>query len=428
MSRGVTRRTFFKRSAGAAAGVGLGLALPAIIPGRALGADDTVAASERIRVGMIGVGGMGSGHLGGLVGNRQVEVVAVCDVDQGHREDARARVGEKCAAYNDFRELLDRQDIDAVWIATPDHWHTLTSISACQAGKDIYCEKPLTLTIAEGKALRNAVRRYGRVFQTGSQQRSDWNFRYACELVRNRKAGKLKRITANIGGAPASGFDADREPPPGLDWNMWLGPAPWVPYNPQRCFYNFRWFYDYSGGKMTDWGAHHNDIGQWGHGMDDSGPVRIEAAGTFPNDGLFDTATTFRVEYTYADGIKQYCTSDDPNGILFECADGNIFVSRGVLESDPPDLIKLPIGPDDVHLYESPGHHQNFLDCIKTRQRPICDVEIGFRSVAVCHLGNIALRTGKVLEWDPVSERITNDESLNRWLSRPYRAPWVLPA
>jgi predicted dehydrogenase len=423
MAGGFSRREFLRRSAGVAAG----FAVPAIVSARALGAEDKVAASERIQVGMIGMGGMNGAHLGGLLGNKLVDVVAVCDVDSQRMNEAKARVGDKCAAYQDFRKLLEQPGIDAVWIATPDHWHTLTSIAACQAGKDVYCEKPLTLTIEEGKTLVRTVRQYGRVFQTGSQQRSEGNFRYACELARSGKIGKLKQITTGIGGGPTSGWQPDEPPPPGLDWDMWLGPAPYVPFNPLRHPYNFRWFYDYSGGKMTDWGAHHNDIGQWGHGMDGNGPIRISGTATFPDDGLFDTATDFTITYEYADGVPMICAANNPHGIVFEGSAGKVWVDRGFLESDPVDLIKQELGPDDVHLYESPGHHANFLDCIKTRERPICDVEVGHRSITVCHLGNIAIRSGRVLEWDPVTERITNDPELNRWLHRPYRAPWVLP-
>lgn len=427
MARRVSRREFLRRSACGAAGVGVGLALPAVIPATALGADGKAPASERLTYGFIGVGGMGSAHLGWLLGNPEVEVLAVCDVDGEKREAARDRVGAKCAAYNDFRDMLDRSDIDCVLISTPDHWHTLISIMACQAGKDVYCEKPLTLTIDEGKALVRAVRRYGRVFQTGSQQRSEGNFRYACELVRSGRVGRLHTILVGIGGAPTSGWEPDDEPPPYLDWNMWLGPAPWVPYNRLRHPYNFRWFFDYSGGMMTDWGAHHNDIGQWGNGMDGSGPVHIEGTGTFPRDGLYDTATSFNIRYTYANSVVQICANTNPAGVTFIGTDGKVHVDRGVLDSDPPDIIREPLGPDDVHLYESPGHHADFMQCVKTRRRPICDVEVGHRSVTVCHLGNIAIRIGRPLTWDPIHECFQGDDEANRWLSKPYRAPWCLP-
>jgi len=421
----LTRREFFGRSLRAAGAAGIGAALPYFIPAAALGAGG-VAPNDQIGLGFIGVGGMGSGHLSGFLYEPRVRVLAVCDVYEPNRSRAQAQVGKGCAAYNDYRELLDRDDINAVVIATPDHWHPLTSIHACQAGKDIYCEKPMSLTIEDGRAMVQAVRRYGRVFQTGSQQRSDDNFRFACELVRSGRIGKLHTIRVGIGGGPTSGWEPDRDPPPGLDWNMWLGPAPWTQYNPLRCLYNFRWFYDYSGGKMTDWGAHHNDIAQWGMGTDHTGPIRIKPArAVFPSDGLYDTAIAFDVVYEYANGVT-VITSSDGHGVKFEGPDGWVHVDRGFLEADPPELLQEKLGPGDVHLYRSPGHHEDWLNCIHTRQRPICDVDIGYHSIVVCHLGNIALRTGRTLQWDPAKERFVSDAEANRWISKPYRAPWHL--
>jgi len=421
----LTRREFLNKSLRTAGTVGMGAALPYLVPARALGAGGA-APSEKITLGFIGVGGMGSGHLGGFINHPRVKVLAVCDVYEPHRSRAQARVGEGCAAYNDYRELLDRDDIDAVLIATPDHWHALTSIHACQAGKDVYCEKPLSLTIEDGRAMVEAVRRYGRVFQTGSQQRSEENFRFACELVRSGRIGKLHTVRVGIGGGPTSGWEPDTDPPPGLDWNMWLGPAPWAPYNPLRCIYNFRWFWEYSGGKMTDWGAHHNDIAQWGMGTEGTGPIHITPAQyTLPADGLYDTATTFEIVYKYANGVT-LITSSDGHGIRFEGPDGWVHVDRGFLETFPKELMQEELGPGDVHLYRSPGHHEDWLNCIQTRQRPICDVEIGYKSIVVCHLGNIAIRTGRALRWDPASERFVGDDEANRWISKPYRAPWHL--
>jgi predicted dehydrogenase len=418
MTKPITRRSFLHTAAGA-------LAAPYVLPGRALGQGDKAPASDRITMGFIGVGGMGGGHLGGMVGNRGVEVLAVCDVDEGRRNEAKARVGEHCAAYNDYRELLDRDDIDSVVISTPDHWHALTTIHACEAGKDVYCEKPLSLTIEEALRMIDAVRRYGRVFQTGSQQRSSREFQQAVSLVRSGRIGKVHTVLAGIGGGPTSGWEPDSDPPPGLDWNLWLGPAPWVPYNKERCFYNFRWFYDYSGGKMTDWGAHHNDIAQWGLGMDGSGPVKIEGWGKFPTDGLYDTAVEFEITCEYADGTK-LITSSTGHGARFEGPDGWVHVDRGFLETFPAELKDEVLGPGDVRLYHDGGHQQDWLNCIRTRERPLCDVEIGASSVIVCHLENLAIRLGRKLEWDPVVHRFVNDEGANRWLSRPYRAPWHL--
>ena len=427
MSDKVNRRQFLTRAAGA----GAALALPAILPARGrasarvLGKDNTPPPSEQIVMGFIGVGGMGGGHLGFFQGQKQVRIAAVCDVFQEHRERARERVGGDCVAYNDYRELLDRKDIDAVLIATPDHWHALTSIHACEAGKDVYCEKPMTLTIADGQAMVRAVRHYNRVFQTGSQQRSEWGFRFACELVRNGRIGKITSVQTGIGGNPTCGWEPNTDPPPGLDWNLWLGPAPWVPYTPKRCLFTFRYFWDYSGGSLTDWGAHHNDIAQWGLGMDGKGPIEVEADGEFPTDGLFELPVRFEVRAKYATGVTLTCASRD-HGCKFIGTDGWIHVDRGFLQADPPSVLQGKLGPDDVHLYASPGHQADWLNCIKTRERPICDVEIGYRSVTICHLGNISIRTGRKLQWDPQTERIVNDEGANRWLDKPYRAPWHL--
>ena len=423
MAQQWTRRDFLGKTAQA----GLGLALPTLLPARVWSAE--TALNERINLGFIGVGGMGTGHLKGLVGNSQVQVRAVCDVFEPHRTRAKGIVDERygntdCAAYNDYRDLLARGDIDAVVISTPDHWHTLTSIHACQAGKDVYCEKPLTLTIGEGRELVHAVRRYGRVLQVGSQQRSDENFRFACELVRSGRIGKVHTVRTGFGYGPQGGSGVDQDPPPHLDWDLWLGPAPYVPFNPDRHPSNFRWFYDYSGGKMTDWGAHHNDIAQWGLGMDGSGPVEIEGQGRFPTEGNYDTAIWFHIEYTYANGVKLIC--GEGHGVRFEGTEGWVHVDRGFLEADPPELLQEKLGPEDVHLYESPGHHQDWLNCLRTRQSPICDVEIGHRSATVCHLGNIAIRLGRKLHWDPQREQFIDDEGANRWRNKPYRAPWHL--
>ncbi|MBM3474993.1 MAG: Gfo/Idh/MocA family oxidoreductase [Armatimonadetes bacterium] len=419
MTRPITRRSFLHTTAAA-------LAAPYVVPARALGQGDKDPANERITMGFIGVGGMGGGHLGGMVGNRGVEVLAVCDVDEERRNSAKARVGGQCAAYNDYRELLDRDDIDSVVISTPDHWHALTTINACEAGKDVYCEKPLSLTIDEALKMIDAVRRYGRVFQTGSQQRSGREFQQAVSLVRSGRIGKVHTVHAGIGGGPTSGWEPDSEPPPGLDWNLWLGPAPWVPYNKLRCFYNFRWFLDYSGGILTDWGHHHNDIAQWGLNRDGSGPVKIGGWGKFPTDGLYDTVNSFEITCTYPDGTTLVTASTGDHGIKFEGPDGWVHVDRGFLETFPAELKDEVLGPGDVRLYHDGGHQQDWLNCIKTRERPICDIEIGASSVIVCHLENIAIRLGRKLEWDPVNHRFVNHEGANRWLSRPYRAPWHL--
>ena len=426
----MSRRRFLGR---AAAGAGLGMAAPYVLTSAALGNDKKAPANSRLTLGFIGVRNMGGGHLNRFLRNRRVEVRAVCDVDRSVRKGKANQVKEayklegSIEDYNDFRDLLARDDIDAVVVATPDHWHALVCIAACKAGKDIYCEKPMTLTIEEGKALVKAVRRYGRVFQTGSQQRSDNRFRFACELVRSGRIGRVHTVKTGIGSGPTCGWEPETDPPEGLDWNMWLGPAPYKPYTPRRCHYEFRWIYDYSGGKMTDWGAHHNDIAQWGLGMDGSGPVHIDGRGEFPADGLYDTATTFTVTYTYANGVKLICGSHIPRGgARFEGTEGWVWVTRGNIDAHPKSLLTEKLGPNDVHLYRSTNHHNDWLDCVQARRRPICDVEIGHRSVSVCHLGTISLRLGRPIRWDPVAEQIVGDDDAARWVGKPMRPPWHL--
>ncbi len=421
MGKKQSRRSFLKKTAALSSGI----VLPYLVPGTALGRGYKLPAGDRITLGFIGVGGMGSGHLNWFRNNPEVEILAVCDVDEERRNTARERVGGGCKAYNDFRRLLDRSDIDAVVISTPDHWHTLVCIHACKAGKDIYCEKPLTLTIEEAVLLPGIVNRYGRVFQTGSQQRSGNEFYRACTLVRSGMIGKVERALVGLPRGSESDWVEDEDPPAGLDWNLWLGPAPEVPFNRLRHPYHFRWFFDYSGGKMTDWGAHHNDIAQWGLGMDGSGPVKIEGKATFPTKGLYETAVTFEVTYEYATGQKVIC-SDSGHGTRFEGTGGWVHVDRGFLRTEPEELAHIPLESCKEKLYRSPEHHTNWLECIRTRESPICDAEIGAGSVNVCHLGNIALRTGRKLEWDPQRKVFVDDEEANRWMSKPFRGPWHL--
>ncbi|MBN1349898.1 Gfo/Idh/MocA family oxidoreductase [candidate division KSB1 bacterium] len=418
----IGRRKFLGRLS---KGAGIALLAPAIVPRNVLGRG-FLPPSDQITMGFVGCGGMGEGLLSGFLPKPEVRVLAVCDVDADHRVHFQKRVGKGCDAYLDFRELTDRTDIDAAVIATPDHWHTLTSLAAVESGKDVYCEKPLTLYIKEGRKLAQAVRRNRAVFQVGSMQRSDENFRRACELVRSGRIGEIHTVTTGIGGGPVIAFEPTAQPPERLDWNFWLGPAPVAPYSKKRCHFNFRWFWDYSGGKVTDWGAHHNDIAQWGLGMDESGPVKIKGKGEYPQNAMSDTFVSFEIVYTYATGTKLICTSQGENGVTFYGTKGEIFVSRGSFKATPEEIAYEPPDKDYVHLYRSMHHYQNFLDCIKTRQKPICDVEIGHRSATVCHLGNIAMRIGRELEWDPQKEEFVNDPNANRWIDKPLRKPWTL--
>jgi len=421
-ARSISRREFLKGSSVAATAVAFA---PIIVPSSVFGAN---APSNRITIGSIGVGGMGTSDMKGFKGNPNAEIVAVCDVDAGHRREACKVAGlDPKSSYNDFRELLARDDIDAVVVATPDHWHVPISIAAVRAGKDVYCEKPLTLTIAEGRALVDEVRRYGRVLQTGSQQRSSDNFRFACELVRNGRIGKVHTVRVGIPGNNRTCEPTwTPEPvPEGFDYDLWLGPALWAPYHRQRCHYEFRFMLDYSGGQPTNWGAHHLDIAQWGLGMDSSGPVEIVGNGEFPTTGLFTTATKVYFEATYADGVKLICQTGGSN-TRFEGADGWVDISRGDLKTQPDSLKKEIIGPDEIHLYQSRDHKQNFLDCIKSRKDPIAGAETGHRSATLCHLGNIAMLLGRKLKWDPVRERFLGDSAANSMLARSMRAPWRL--
>jgi predicted dehydrogenase len=428
------RRDFLRKSAVTIAGAAA-TALPAIISPRAFATRGAAAPSDRIRLGFIGVGNRGGQNLGTFLKMQdRVDVVALCDVDTNYLNAAAQKVDaaskRKCALYGDYRKLLENQDVDAVVVSTPDHWHALTTIDACHAGKDVYCEKPLTLTIAEGKSMIAAARASKRIVQTGSQQRSDDKFRLGCELVRSGRIGKVHTVRVGISGVnfgKKKPIDELRDPPPELNYDFWLGPAPYRPYNPKHVHYNFRFFWDYSGGQMTNWGAHHLDIAQWGLGMDESGPVMAKGSAKYDAQKRFEVPEWCEVNYEYADGTKMICGQSQRGGTTFEGKDGTIYVSRGVIETTPKSLVEEHLSDKDVHLYESADHHGNWLDCIRSRKLPICDVAIGHRSATVCHLGNIAVRSQKVVHWDPQKEEMVGDTELQGMTSRPYRAPWSLP-
>ncbi|MFO0957701.1 MAG: Gfo/Idh/MocA family oxidoreductase [Isosphaeraceae bacterium] len=396
--------------------------------------------NETLQLGLIGCGGRGLGDARSALKFKGVELVAVADVDDSHVERAAKELapGKDIARYRDFRELLDRDDVDAVIIATPDHWHTIPAIYAARRGKDVYCEKPLTLTVEEGKSLVRAVRKFERVFQVGSQQRSDDRFRLACELVRNGRLGKISKVETWIGNNPRKGPFSTVPTPEGLDWDFWCGQTPLVDYVPERCHSDFRWWYEYSGGKMTDWGAHHNDIAQWALGMDQSGPIRVTSHASPPilRPNAFNTHVDFEVTYTYdkdagpvCDGTELVCSSKE-NGVKFWGTDNHwIFVNRSKIEASDPSILEEPLGPDATRLTVSRNHMANFLDCVRDRQRPICDVEVGHRSVSVCHIGVISMRLeGKELAWDPQRQRFIGDALADGMLGRTMRAPWSLEA
>lgn len=376
-------------------------------------------------------------NLQGLMTDPRVQVVAVCDVDSSHCAAAHRLATQQygqgsVASTGDFREITSNPAIDAVAVSSPDHWHTFQALDAIRQGKDAYVEKPLTLTIAEGRLLSEESGRYGRVVQTGSQQRSVGEFRRFVDLVRNGYIGELKRIEvlipANSRVAPESW--SPQEPPPELDYDMWLGPAPWAPYHPQRCHYNFRFISDYGGGQVTNWGAHYLDIAQWCLGMDDSGPVRVEGTGEFPESGLFNVTTDVNFTCTYANGVQVHCrTRKDgihDGNIRFTGTEGWISVSRDRMEADPIGLLEQnAAATDDRVPFTGVDHFTNFVDCVINRQQPIAHVEAGHRTATVCHLGNIAMKLGRPIDWNPQKEQFVNDSDANRMLSRAPRLTWM---
>lgn len=426
--RDSTRREFLK---GAAAAVISG---PCIISCAAPRAYKHVAPSERVTMGCIGVGGRGTAVMKAFLKQPDAQVVAVCDPFKDRREAVRDLVDsyydqKLCTAYNDFRDLVARSDIDAVLIATQDHWHVLHAIAAAETGKDMYVEKPLSLTIAEGRALCDAVARHERIFLHGTQQRSSDQFRFACELVRNGRIGELHTIEV---GSPASGELEDQPEmpiPEGFDYNMWLGPAPWKPYTEKRCI-TPHWYFisDYTIGFVAGWGVHHIDIAQWGNDSERSGPVEIEGTGVFPKGGLCDTATAWEIEMKYANGVKLIFTDNNKckQGARFEGTEGWVHVNRQGLEAHPKSLLESVIGPNETHLYESKHHQRNFLDCVKTRKETICPVEVAHRTTTICHLSQIAMLLERKLRWDPRNERFIDDPEANHMMSKAMRSPWRL--
>lgn len=428
-----SRRHFLRTGARLTVGA---VALPQLIPAAALGRDGAVAPSERFVMGCIGVGGQGTRGMaggiwapeGGFIGRPEIQVVAVCDVNTRNRENARRIVNQKygnedCAVYGDFRELLARKDIDVLLVATGERWHPLISIAAAQAGKDTYCEKPTSVTIAEAQALRAAIRRYGTVYQAGTQQRSSYAFRFACELVRNGYIGEVKTVTVGVGGPPANKVcKLPAQPVPDwLDYDLWLGPPPWRPYNAAYVGSWMAWR-DFSGGEMTNWGAHHFDIAQWGLGMDDSGPVEI-----FPPDGKEFKVLTYRyangaVVIRDPDKLKREAGVD--NGVMFEGTTGKVAVWRYALRTWPENLAEVRLRPTDFHLHACDNHHTDFMNAVRSRGQPGANIGVACRSITVCHLGNIAYELGRPLRWDPVAENFVNDPEASRMCFRQMRSPW----
>ncbi len=438
-----TRRQFLKQAGAAAAGA---VAFPYIVPSSALGKDGAIAPSNRITMGWIGTGGQGRGLMGIFLGYPEAQVVAACDVDDSHLSDGVSQANDKygnedCQGYHDFREMVARKDIDAVVVATPDHWHALASVAALDAGKDVYCEKPLANSIYESRKIVDAVTRNKRVLQTGSMERSNEPCRHAAELVRNGRIGKLKQMIVNLPfteehiqkAKAQKSMPPSEAVPAGFDYDFWLGHTPKVDYTPQRCHFFWRFNLAYGGGEMTDRGAHVIDIGQMANNSDDTGPVSIEAKG-FQNPGsIFNAFWDYNFTNEYANGVQMIGSTEAPRGIKFVGTDGWIFVAihGGALSASKPEILNEKIADNEIHIGRTPephpnGHRRHFLDCIKSRQQPFAHAEAGHRTASICHLNNIAMAVGRKLKWDPQKEQFIGDDDANKLLKPPMRSPWVL--
>ncbi len=432
---------------------------PAIVPASVFGA---ASPSNRINVGAIGTGRISRGHdLPGIWPHDIARVMAACDLDSKRVEDAKTLINgyyakktgkpyDGVTGYASYHDLLASKDVDAVVISTPDHWHCIIAIDAVEAGKDVYLQKPASLTIAEGRALSNAVQRSGRIFQIGSQQRSTVQFRYAAELVRNGRIGQLKTVEVGLPGDPSGDDEPEMPVPKNLNYDMWLGSTPVVYYtekrvHPQVGYDRPGWLRceQFGAGMITGWGAHHIDSAHWGMDTELTGPVEIWGAAEFPKKGLWDVHGPFKTEALYANGVHMIVSGDFPNGIKFIGTNGWIFVSRGnerVTGSDPvaklkdatalaasdPKIITSVIGPGEINLPKSTEHHLNWLEAVRSRQPPIAPVEIAHRSCSACLLHHMAMKLKRKLYWDPAAERFKNDDEANAMRSRPQRSPYTI--
>ncbi|MCY3021715.1 MAG: Gfo/Idh/MocA family oxidoreductase [Planctomycetota bacterium] len=398
----LNRRDFLRRGAAAAAAA---VAFPTIIPASALGDDGKPAPSNRIVMGCIGVGGQGGSNMGNFLGQPSCQVVAIADVDKNNANSNRDRVNNQyknkdCKAYYDFRELCARDDIDAVMMATPDHWHAVVALTAVRSGKDVYGEKPFTHDLREGRALANAVQQYGRVWQTGSWQ---------------RRGGGSEQFVA---------------PPPNLDYDFWVGPSPWAPYSKDRTHWNWRWQLDYGGGQMMDWIGHHGDIAQWGLGTEYTGPIEIEGKAEFPTKGLWNAPTSYKAFAKFANGVTMIIANDQQTskgmGAKWIGDKGWVWVDRGGFDAEPKSLLKEVIRPDEINLYRSKDHWGNFLECVKSRRLTITPAEVAHRSASLGHLAMVAILVGRKIKFDPDKEEIIGDPTANALLGRAKREPWRL--
>jgi len=432
ITKRIARRTFLSRlGKGAAAAA----AAPYVLTSTALGAAGVPAASERVTLGFIGCGGHGLGHnLNSFLAQGDAQPVALCDVFAPHMQNALRRTRAKfgptytCQLTQDWREVVARRDVDAVMISTPDHWHVPISVSALRAGKDVLCEKP-TLTVHEGRVLVETVKRHGAVFGTSTEDRSLGVYLRMAELSRNGRLGKLQRIYVKLPAGPGNPGNPTPQPvPKDMDWDMWLGPAPYAPYCPDGVHGNFRWIRDYSGGQFTDWGAHCIDTAQWASDTESTGPVEVEGVGKRHPTGLYDTYHEYHIKYTYANGMELYVDSGGV-GVRIEGSDGWVDSQGwiGPLQASAKELLTAPFGPNDIRLYTCPqGEHRNFLDCVKSRRTPYFSAEAGHRCSSISHIGNIAMDLRRKLRWDPQKECFPDEPQANRMLSRTMRSPWTL--
>jgi len=429
--KNVTRRSFLKKAVGTAVGA---VGFPHLINSSALGKQGGVAAGDRIVMGVIGVGGRGRAVMQSFLDLSDARVVAVCDVNKERRQLAKRMVDEKynqkvCKTYHDFSELLSRPDIDAVLIASPVFWHVIMAAEAAKQGKDMYMEKPVGMSFAEAGILRQTIHRYGRIFQFGTQQRSDRNFRFACELARNGRLGKVHTIRV---GVPAGEFNEkfpQKPVPPVLDYQAWLGPAQWSPFT--DAILN-GWTHErislYSLGFISAWGVHHLDIAQWGNGTELTGPTEVEGKAVFPDEGVLDCAKSWEVNLRYSNGVTIHFTDNTKNrqGVRFEGEEGWVHVNRQGINASPESLLKETIAPDEINLPVSDNHSKNLLDCMRTRQQTVAPVDVAVRSDTLCQLSDIAVRLGRRLKWNSEKEEFINDAQANRMLTRSMRSPWHL--